>query len=101
MSSPDPAPFVVRTAGAAITSEAFCLHGQLAYVVRLHGYRTHSRDQPETVELLLPRCVAADLTGALLALVDENEGEAAFDKLADEITRASDTAARNIRRNGT
>lgn len=98
---PHAAPFVVRRAAAGITGDAFCAHGQLAYVVRLDGYRHGTEDRPEHLDLVLPRCVAAELTGALLALVNESEGEEAFDRLADEITQASDTAAHAIRQNPT
>lgn len=99
--SPDAAPFVVRNAAAGITPDAFCAHGHLAYVVRLDGYHHGTEDTPEHVDLVLLRCVAAELTGALLALVNENEGADAFDRLADEITQACNTHAHAIRDNRT
>jgi hypothetical protein len=81
-------PIVVDRAGAAITSDACCGHGQLAFKASIFGHHCCT-GAPEELNLLLARCSAADLIGTLMALIAHREGERAFEEFSDAIAEAS------------
>ncbi|WP_060879972.1 hypothetical protein [Streptomyces scabiei] len=70
--------FYARNAGVGINPSALCAHGDPAFVLDLVGsWKKPTGRSDDNVTVMLPRCVAAQLIGALTAAVTHTDGEQA------------------------
>ncbi|MFI0528527.1 hypothetical protein ACH3XX_00585 [Streptomyces scabiei] len=68
--------FYARNAGVGINPSALCAHGDPAFVLDLVGsWNKPTGRSDDNVTVMLPRCVAAQLIGALTAAVTHTDGE--------------------------
>lgn len=81
------APFVALGGPLSVTPHAFCEHGDLAFVSRLHGYRLEGDQHEERLDVVLPRCYIAQLFGAVLAYVDHDPNPEAGERFTQTVDR--------------
>lgn len=78
--------FVISHTGVSIDPDALCAHGQSAAFIALFGQHAAPGSPEERLDVLVPRCVLAELIGALQAQIAQNEGQEAFTEFLTEIT---------------
>lgn len=78
-------PFFAHNCGVGLAPETTCLHGEPAFSLHLlgtySGAAAHANDAQ--LHVLLPRCVAAQVVGALTAFIANTEGLAASEAFMD------------------
>ncbi|MFE3855286.1 hypothetical protein ACFXPN_29660 [Streptomyces griseorubiginosus] len=109
-------PYVVGNTGARVDTDAFCAHGQAAVFLALFAHRRSQPDQHERLDAFVPRCVLAELIGAVQAQIRHDEGadaarafraeadahaEASYAALAEMHTQARDCCEAGFRTHGT
>lgn len=68
--------FYARNAGVGVNPDALCAHGDPAFVLNLIGsWKKPTGRSDDDVTVMLPRCVAAQLIGALTAAVTHTAGK--------------------------
>lgn len=90
------APLLTRTGGVGTSNAAMCSHGQRVLRLVLFGAYADRPARQRRVEALLPRCVAAQLLGALQATIRRDEGEEALQRFLEDVARADEEAARRL-----
>lgn len=82
---PAGAPFLATDCGIALTTETTCEHDQPAFALRFLGTWPAQTGPAETeLDVLLPRCVSAQLVGALAAFVTHHDGNDAGKAFLDQ-----------------
>lgn len=83
--------FYARNAGVGINPSALCAHGDPAFALNLVGsWKKPTSRSDDDVTVMLPRCVAAQLIGALTAAVTHTSGEQAAQTFQNQATAALD-----------
>lgn len=83
--------FYARNAGVGINPDARCAHGDPAFVLNLVGsWKKPTGSSDDDVTVMLPRCVAAQLIGALTAAVTHTSGPQAGQQFQDQAHTALD-----------
>ncbi|MFM9594493.1 hypothetical protein ACKI1O_34535 [Streptomyces scabiei] len=83
--------FYARNAGVGLNPSALCAHGDPAFVLNLIGsWNEPTGRSDDDVTVMLPRCVAAQLIGALTAAVTHTSGEQAAQAFQAQATAALD-----------
>ncbi|MFK0155390.1 hypothetical protein ACIQVK_25355 [Streptomyces sp. NPDC090493] len=93
-------PYLVTNSGARIDAGALCEHGQAAVFVALFGNLLSQPDESTRRDTIMPRCVLAQLFGAIHAQILHEEGEAALQAFRDDTdshVQASLTALQEMR----
>lgn len=91
---PFPRRLRVTSAAASMAPTTLCRHGHSGFELLLLGQPPHQ--EGAQIDVVLPRCVAADLTGTLMALIILTEGPASAQDFAIRITTATAKTLREI-----
>lgn len=95
---PTSPPFLAANCGAGLAPELPCLHGDPSFALRLFGTWHPTASQAGTeLDVLLPRCVAAQLVGALTAFITHHEGHDAGEAFTDQAEEAFYTILDKLR----
>lgn len=84
--------FIATGGGAGLSVDHTCAHGARSLSLHLLG------QDGKDLGVILPRCVAAGLVGAVLAYIGACEDERAIDDFLENITRGQALAAEQISR---
>ena len=82
-------PYVVGNTGARVDTDAYCAHGQAAVFLALFAHRRSEPHQQERLDTFVPRCVLAELIGAVHAQITHEEGTEAAQAFTHEIEQNS------------
>lgn len=82
---------LANNAGLSLDPKARCTHGEAAVGIRFF-VQGAGPGQQRHVDVVVPRCAMADLIGTLTALVHLHEGDAAAEKLAQDIATSTQKA---------
>jgi len=86
---PTSPPFLATNCGVSIADELPCSHGDPAFALHFLGaLDPRARQTGTEVDAMLPRCVAAQLVGALSAFITHHDGDQAAEDFMDQ-ARAS------------
>ncbi|MFG2699550.1 hypothetical protein [Streptomyces sp. NPDC048386] len=94
-------PFQVLGGPIRSTRDAFCEHGDFAFLGRLHVQPLQGDQERTTLDLILPRCYLAKVFGAVLAVVDEDPNPQAQDRFAVTVTEAQASVRHTLQQRAT
>lgn len=86
-------PFITSHTGVRIDADTRCEHGQAAAFIALFGRHLAPGSPHQRIDTLVPRCVLAELLGALQAQIRHEEGEAALQEFLDAIATEASAAS--------
>lgn len=95
---PTSPPFFANNCGVSLAPESPCAHGDVAFALHFLGaWDPAARRAGAEVDVLLPRCVAAQVTGALAAWITYHEGDQAAEAFMDQARAAFHTVLGKLR----
>lgn len=91
-------PFHALNIGTGLAPEARCQHGEAAFTLHLIGYHCQPQGKADaTLDVLAPRCVTAQMVGALAAFITHHEGPDASTQFMDDAREAFRTTLQQLR----
>lgn len=96
---PTSPPFLANTCGVSIAAELTCSHGDPAFALHFLGAwdPTALRQTGTELDATLPRCVAAQLVGALGAFITHHDGDQAAEDFMDQARASFHTVLGQLR----
>ncbi|REE62158.1 hypothetical protein BX257_4771 [Streptomyces sp. 3212.3] len=95
---PSRRPFLATRCGMGLAPELTCEHGEAGLAMHLFGAWVKDANQtPSAITVLIPRCMAAHLIGALHAFIAHHEGMDATVALGEQTHQAFDVALQQLR----
>lgn len=91
-------PFRANNCGASLATEQPCGHGNPVFALHFLGaWDPAARQTGSAVDVLLPRCVSAQLVGAFTAWITHHDGDQAAEAFMDQARASFHTVLGKLR----